>query len=220
MTLEEAKEKCKILEQLNLDIWNAVRSSTKAELRSMFRDCWQNIASNGYKIRRYKEFDSNLGYKVPRFKVCEDHTKDIVDIVDNRGEGNHHGDCTTRCISFCTGVDYTTIQKEQMANARAYNSYGVTWRTEKIWSKSLTSRGFYKIALPKKMTGKVFLRKMTSHSIDGMIAAKSAHHIAAIDMNNRKILDTWNSAGCRIQTIYVPENKKYEWMNIINKVFK
>ena len=70
------------------------------------------------------------------------------------------------------------------------------------------------------MTGKVFLRKMTSHRIDGMIAAKSAHHIAAIDMNNRKILDTWNSAGCRIQTIYVPENKKHEWMNIINKLFK
>ena len=117
MTIEEAKEKCKILEELNLaknaadqlsklnlDIWNAVRSSTKVELRLMFRECWQSIASNGYKIRRYKEFDFNLGYKVPRFRICEDHTKDIVDIVDNRDEGNHHGDCTTRCISFCTGI--------------------------------------------------------------------------------------------------------------------
>ena len=111
MTLEEAKEKCKMLETLNLDIWNAERSSTKAELRSMFIDCWKSIASSGYRILRYKELDPKLGYKVPKFKIREDKSEDIVEIIDNRGKGNHHGDCTTRAISFCTGVDYETIQK-------------------------------------------------------------------------------------------------------------
>ena len=223
MTLEEAKEKCKMLETLNLDIWNAERSSTKAELRSMFRDCWKSIVSSGYRILRYKELDKKLGYKVPKFKIREDKSEDIVEIIDNRGKGNHHGDCTTRAISFCTGVDYETIQKEQFANvAKAKASYWgarLSWRCHKVWSKSLLERGFCELQLPRKVSAKVFIRQFKDSGInEGVIAAKSAHHLAAIDMKSKKILDTWNSAGCRIKSIFIPTAQKSVWMAKLNAI--
>ena len=223
MTLEEAKEKCKMLEELNLDIWNAERSSAKAELCSMFRDCWKSIASNGYRILRYKELDPKLGYKVPKFKIREDKSEDIVEIIDNRGKGNHHGDCTTRAISFCTGVDYETIQKEQFSNvAKAKASYRgarLTWRCRKVWRKSLLERGFCELQLPRRVSAKVFIRLFKDSGInEGVIAAKSARHLAAIDMKSKKILDMWNSAGCRIMSIFVPTAQKSVWMTKLNAI--
>lgn len=222
MTLEEAKAKCKILEELNLDIWNTTKSSEKEELRSKFRSCWQSISAGGYRIRRYKELDPSLGYRVPRFRIQNNNGKDLVSIVDNRGEGNHHGDCTTRCISFCTGVDYTTIQKEQFANvAKTKAAYfeRLTWRSPKVWSKSLTSRGFCELHLPRKVSAKVFIRLFKDSGIDdGIIAAMSSYHVAAIDMKQKKILDTWDSSGCRIKSIFVPETQKEMWTKKMNAI--
>lgn len=216
MTLEEAKEKCKMLEELSLGIWNADKPNTKAELRSMFCDCYKSIVSDGYKVLPYKELDPKLGYKVPKFKVREDNSKDMVKIIDNRGNGYHKGDCTTRCISFCTGVDYETIQKEQFENARLY---GNRWRTISVWSKSLTSRGFCEIVLPKHVSRKVFLRKFEKSGIDeGIIATQSSGHLAAIDMKTKKILDLFNSAGGRIKRIYVPGTMKDIWTKKINAI--
>ena len=222
MTIDEAKRKCKTLEKLNLDLWDSKSSMQKNKIRESFRSCWMAIQSNGFKIIRGKEFDATRGYRVPTFRVREDKNQDIISIVDNRDpNGYHKGDCTTRAISFCTGVDYMTIQKEQFANAKAYNGYGVTWRTPKIWSKSLTSRGFCEIEMPKNTSGKVFLRKLakTSKVSNSIIAAKSAHHIAAIDMSKMKILDMWNSAGCRIKSIFVPVAEKEAWTKKLNAVF-
>lgn len=222
MTIEEAKEKCKALEKINLDIWNTSRPDERARLRSMFRDYWQSISSSGYKILRRKVLDSSLGYRVPQYRVREDGTCNMVSIIDNRGEGNHHGDCTTRCISFCTGVDYTTIQKEQFANlAKAKETYygHLSWRSQRVWEKSLTTRGFTEVVLPRHVTAKVFLRKFKDCGIDeGIIAARSSHHIAAIDMKSKKILDIWNSAGCRLISIFVPVWQKKEWMRKIRDV--
>ena len=75
--------------------------------------------------------------------------------------------------------------------------------------------------MPKNTSGKVFLRKLakTSKVSDSIIAAKSAHHIAAIDMSKMKILDVWNSAGCRIKSIFVPVAEKEAWTKKLNAVF-
>ena len=222
MTLNDAKNAADQLSKINLDIWNASNANDKERLRSTFRSIYRDVIKAGFKVMHRKVFDGKYGYKVPKFKIREDKSEDLVSIVDNRDpNGYHKGDCTTRCISFCTGIDYLTIQREQFANAKSYNSYGVTWRSPRIWSMSLTSRGFCKIALPKHMSGKVFLRKFSNCGIDnGIIAAESAHHIAAIDMKAKKILDTWNSAGCRIRSIYVPIFQKDIWENTINSVLK
>ena len=223
MTTEEAQEKCKILAELNLDYWYAQTSSNKHEIKSMFKSCWKSIQNAGFKILKYKEMDNSLGIMVPKFKVREDRSEDYVSIVDNRAEGgNHKGDCTTRCISFCTGVDYLTIQKEQFANlakAKAGWNYGLTWRSPKIWTQSLFTRGFCELVLPRKVSRKVFLRMFKDSGIDhGIIATKSSGHVAAIDMKTKKILDTWNSAGGRIISIFVPVADKQMWVNKINSI--
>ena len=222
MTATEATEKCRILEKLNLDIWHAASSNEKNSLKDQFRSTWHSIVESGFKVIRGKQYDPVLGYRVPKFKIRNDNTAGLVDIIDNRGSGNHHGDCTTRCISFCTGVDYETIQKEQFANlAKAKESYygRLSWRSQRVWEKSLTTRGFTEVVLPRHVTAKVFLRKFKDCGIDeGIIAARSSHHIAAIDMKSKKILDLWNSAGCRLISIFVPVWQKKEWMRKIRDV--
>lgn len=217
MTLDEAKAKAKFLDKLNLDIWNTLDRTEKENLRQKFKRYWNEITSNGFKILRRKEYNLELGYKVPVYKIREDKSEQYVSIIDNRSaNGYHKGDCTTRCISFCTGVDYDTIQREQFANARNHGGYGITWRTPVIWSQSLTSRGYVKITLPYHISGKRFLRNIKDCEInEGIIAALSANHLAAIDMKNKKILDTWNSAGCRIRSIYVPVIQQAKWEKIV-----
>ena len=218
MTTAEANEKCKLLAKLNLDIWRTPSMYDKSKLRIEFKNTWKEIASNGFKILSSKKFDSTLGYKVPFFKIRDDGSESLVSIIDNRtANGYHIGDCTTRCISFCTGVPYDVIQKEQFANA--HGPY--TWRNTAIYSKSLLSRGFCKLTLPKHVSAKVFLRKFSNCGIDdGIIAAESAHHVAAIDMKTKKILDTWNSAGCRIKSIFVPAAQKFVWMAKLNAILR
>lgn len=222
MTLNEAITLADDLATINLKIWDAKSTYEKNELRSKFRDCYRSIVSNGYRIRRSREFDSSRGYRVPKYKICKQTTNDCVNIVDNRSEnGNHHGDCTTRCISFCTGEDYLTIQREQMANAAKANAIGkhYTWRNIEIWSKSLTTRGFCQLILPRKVTRRIFLKMFNNCGIDsGIIATKSSGHLAAIDMKTKKILDTWNSAGGRIQSIFVPVDQKYAWTVKLNSI--
>ena len=222
MTAVEATEKCRILEKINLDIWHVASSNEKNRLKDQFRSIWHSIVESGFKVIRGKKYDPIRGYRVPEFKIRNDNTAGLVDIIDNRGNGNHHGDCTTRCISFCTGVDYETIQKEQFANlAKAKESYygRLSWRSQRVWEKSLTTRGFTEVVLPKHVTAKVFLRKFKNCGIDeGIIAARSSRHIAAIDMKSKKILDLWNSAGCRLISIFVPVWQKKEWMRKLNAV--
>lgn len=223
MTLEEAQEKCKILNELNLDYWYASTPAKKREIKSMFKDCSTSIRNAGFKVLKYKELDPSLGIKVPKYKVRVDKSEECVSIIDNRAEGgNHHGDCTTRCISFCTGVDYLTIQKEQFANlakAKAGWNYGVSWRSPSIWTQSLLTRGFCELILPRHVSRKVFLRMFKDSGINsGIIATRSSGHVAAIDMKTKKILDTWNSAGGRITSIFVPVADKYTWINKINAI--
>ena len=220
MTIDEAKNAANELTKINLSIWKVHDPIAKNNLANEFRSLWKEITMSGYKIVRRRIFNSFLGFKVPDYKIREDHSEQCVSIVDNRSkDGYHKGDCTTRCISFCTGVDYDTIQREQFAYAKQYNAYGVTWRTPKIWSRSLTSRGYCHIGLPRRITGKVFLRLFKDCGIDeGRIAALSSHHVAAIDMKEKKILDIWNSAGCRIQSLFVPVAQKELWQNKIRAI--
>ena len=221
MTLDEAKAKADLLSKLNIELWDTFDPSRREEIRTQFKSTWNAITMWGFKILKGKKYDPTRGYHIPTFRIREDHSEECVCINDNRAPGGYHkGDCTTRAISFCTGIDYMTIQREQFARAKAYNAYGVTWRTPKIWSQSLTTRGYCELELPRHVTGKVFLRKLKDYGIDdGIIAAKSSHHIAAIDMRTKKILDTWNSAGCRIKTVFVPVSQKYVWMKALKELF-
>ena len=110
------------------------------------------------------------------------------------------------------------IRAEQMKNAR--ETYGLTWKHDVVWSKSLLSRGFAKIVLDRKHIARSTFIKLakTLPIFAGKIATVSSDHIAAIDMASRKVLDTWNSSGGRIKNIYVPVSQKevyYNWLKQI-----
>lgn len=216
MTVDEAKEKAELIGKLNFDMWHAATSYDRDQIREKIHVIWKDVMNAGFKIMKCRAYDIN-GYRIPKFKIREDGSEKYVSIVDNRGNGYNIGDCTTRCISFCTGVDYETIQKEQFANAKKHNG---CWRTASIWSMSLTSRGFCNIVLPKHVSRKVFLKMLENKGIDeGIIATRSSGHLAAIDMKTKKILDMFNSAGGRIKDIYVPVAMKDIWTKTLNEVF-
>ena len=223
MTVQEAQDKANILAQINLTIWSTSDKQELNSLRSKFKSIWQEIQSNGFKIRHKKELDPARGYRVPKFWVKYDGSKEFLSIVDNSDKrGNNKGDCTTRCICFCTGEDYLTIQKEQMANvARTKAGWNerLTWRSPKVWKQSLFNRGFCEIILPRRVSRKVFLKLFKDSGIDdGIIATRSSGHVAAIDMKSKKILDTWDSSGGRIRSILVPIVKKDMWTHKVNAI--
>ena len=219
MTFEEAKESAKKLSKLVLQSWNAIDSNSSRKAKDEFRKVATDIIRNGYDIKRIKIFDPNLMRYAYDFKITNSNAKDYVDIIDNRGKNQKSGDCTTRCISFCTGIDYDTIIEEQFKNAKAYNSHGITWRHYPIWSKSFASRGFVELTLPRHVTGKTFIRLFKNAGIDdGIIGAKSAYHIAAINMKTKKIQDIWNSSNCRLKTIFVPKSMKDLWTKKLNAI--
>lgn len=216
MTVDEAKEKAELIGKLNFDMWHAATSYDRNQIREKIHVIWKDVMNAGFKIMKCRAYDNN-GHRIPKFKIREDGSEKYVSIVDNRGNGYNIGDCTTRCISFCTGVDYETIQKEQFANAKKHNG---CWRTASIWSMSLTSRGFCNIVLPKHVSRKVFLKRLENKGIDeGIIATRSSGHLAAIDMKTKKILDMFNSTGGRIKDIYVPVAMKDIWTKTLNEVF-
>ena len=219
MTFEEAKENAKKLSELTLQTLNAPDSNSSKKIKDEFRKVAMDIIKNGFNIKRIKIFDPNLRCYIYNFKITNSNAKDYVDIIDNRGKNKKPGDCTTRCISFCTGIDYDTIMQEQFKNAKAYNSRGITWRHHPIWSKSFASHGFVELTLPRHITGKTFIRIFKNAGIDdGIIGAKSAYHIAAINMKTKKIQDLWDSSNCRLKTIFVPKSMKDLWTKKLNAI--
>ena len=213
MTIDEAKSICSELTQLNLAIWRAPSSSEKDSLRQKFRSKYRSVIEAGFKIRRWHDAGN------PMFTPRTSRHADMMCMATNKPNDLHvKGDCTTRAISFCTGVDYTVIREEQLSNAKG--TYW-TWRHDSVWSKSLLSRGFVKIVLDHKHIARSTFIKLakTLPVFTGKIATVSSGHIAAIDMASRKVLDTWNSSGGRILYIYVPASQKevyYRWLKSID----
>ena len=215
MTIDEAKEICKKLTQINLSIWNAWSTIEKDKLRADFKSECRKLHDAGYKLRRWRQDGK------PMFAPKVERHAEAVLIESNRPDGvNVKNDCTTRCLSFCTGVDYSTIKAEQLKNAREHGRGFYTWRHDRIWERSLMSRGFVKLVLDRRHVSRAtFLKLAESLPVhDGKIATVSSSHVAAVDMSARKILDTWNSSGGRVKSIYVPEAQKdvyYRWLKAV-----
>lgn len=201
MTIDEAKDICKKLTSLNLAIWSS-SGVEKEKLRSEFKACYKEVIGAGFKVRRWRK-DGD-----PMFTPhIERHKEDVCMVENNSGIKR---DCTTRCISLCTGVPYDLIRAEQLRNAASSDESWATWRHRVVWAKSLESRGFTRIDLNKRHVSRAtFLRLSRSLPLhEGVIATCSSGHIAAVDMASRKVLDTWNSSGGRIKYIYVPSSQK------------
>ena len=60
MTIDEATEKCKILEKLNLDLWDAPTSFEKQKIRDEFKKIANELTSNGIRCRKWLSFGTAL----------------------------------------------------------------------------------------------------------------------------------------------------------------
>lgn len=201
MTIDEATEKCNTLADINFKIWWASPSEKKI-LRQKYSDLWNEVIAAGFKIKHGKKFDDVRGCTVPWHKPIVNKNANMTAIVDNRSPAGAqiHGDCTTRCISFCTGENYDDVKAEQLKTA-----INGKWRRMSNWSKLLLKRGFSRIDLKRRITRKTFIKAMaTSHINTGIVAARSSGHVAAIDLAKKQVLDLWDSSGGRITTLFVP----------------
>lgn len=205
MNISEANNLSKTLTDLNIKFWNAGSSDEKEHLRNQFSSLYANILQNGFKITRSKRFDPSYNRRIPLFKIKIDSSKKFISYCKPK----FSRDCTTRCISACTGIDYDTVRSEQLERA---DDYGMNWRMPQVWSKSLTTRDFDIIHMPKKITRKTFIKLFGDDIESGIIATHSSKHIAAIDMAKRKIIDTFDSSNGRIDYIYVHKSQ-YDKVN-------
>lgn len=208
MTLDEAKSNASKLTDLNVKYWDAANYTEKTRFKNEFSKLYDTIKSNGFKIRRVKEFDWTYNRRVPHFKIREDKNSKFISYENNRPQNlKIKNDCTTRCISYCTGIDYMQIRNEQLVNAV---KHAATWRTNYVWAISLEKRGFKAIHLNKRMSRKTFIKTFGNVITNGIIATHSSGHIAAIDMSKKKVIDTWDSTGGRIDFIYVHASQYYD----------
>lgn len=220
MTIEEAAKKADQLTRLNAEYWNAHALESRERIRREFREISISISRAGFKVVKHCVSRS----LPPTFSVKINDAQKFVEFMDNSDGNKHPGDCTTRCISFCTGVPYAEIRKEQLKfQARKRLTPGcswMSWRTEAVWSQCLTKRGWKKIALAKPITRKRFAHAFANipgiHG--GRVATHSSGHLAAFDMDKMKILDVWNSSNGRIKDFYVPGDKFEAWKNAVDAV--
>ena len=75
-----------------------------------------------------------------------------------------------------------------------------------------------KIKLPRRISRSVFIRMFKHAFQSGIIATLSSGHIAAIDMAQGKVLDTWDSTGGRIYKIFVPDGQYLAWYQTVNRI--
>ena len=213
MTLDEAKKIGERLNALNLDFWFNHEYDDKEFIQREFRELSKSIVSNGFKMKFKKTYSEKHKCMIKEIYIAENRHKDAISIVDNRSAlAKYKGDCTTRCICFCTGREYDDVQKEQFRRAtRCYS-----WKNIHIWKQLLIDKGYIEIDLPRKISRAVFLRTFKDSGLDeGIIATVSSGHVAAIDMAQKKVLDTWDSSGGRIYKIFVPSNAD-AWKRKIN----
>lgn len=196
MTIDEANELAKTLVDINKRIWYAGKHE-KAILRDEFKSVAKRIINEGFEIKKHcTANDISFKAVLPRHADC-------FEYKNNRP--NHRtvkGDCTTRTICSMVSLSYDDIMEEQHRNAKLFNG---KWNMIRIWSMSLTTRGYVCLRFKKRISRATFLTKYGNTIDHGIIATVSSGHVAAINMHTKKILDTWNSSGGRIRQIYVPE---------------
>ena len=205
MEISEATSICNQLSSINIAFWNAPSKDDKLALKSKFAELCKKVEDAGYRISRRK--DHEFGQLKPIFipfkkkHACYEH-------VDVRPNGvTSKNDCTTRCLAYCLGLDYSILGKNQRKIALDEHGSPRYWNYECVWGKIFRQYGWCKIQLPRKMA-RFNLAKLTL-DLDFPIATHSSHHVAA--MLKGKVIDTWDSQGGRVDFVYVPSAKAEEF---------
>jgi hypothetical protein len=218
MTLDEAKNYADQLTMLCAKYNDAHRSGQLNE-KIFYGDKFEYISGlikkAGFKLRRRYAYNGIYDRKVYNYSIGKDTTA-MFESSNNRDPSlTINNDCTTRCIVHCTGEDYMKIRNEQFSNS---SITGCAWNNINTWSKSLTSRGYKRYDMPRYITRATFIKKCGKYIKTGIIATRSSGHLAAIDMAKGKVLDTWNSTGGRIKTMFIHESQYDTVVNAINRI--
>lgn len=208
MELSEATSICNQLSSINIDIWHAYSQNDKLALKSKFVELYKKVENAGYNITRRKVYEfGKFGQPTPTFiphkkkHSCYEH----VDVRPNGVVAKR--DCTTRCLTYCLGLDYDVVGKNQRRMALDEHGSIGYWNYECVWGKIFRQYGWCKVELPRKIA-RFNLAKLTS-DLDFPIATHSSHHVAA--MMKGKVIDTWDSQGGRVDFVYVPSAKVEEF---------
>lgn len=92
------------------------------------------------------------------------------------------GDCTTRCISYCLGIDYLQVRNEQHLWA---DSARDTWNGYDFWDTMLRKRGWRRVYLPKPITR--WRVAVAVKSVANPIATSSRAHVCPV--HKGKVID-------------------------------
>ena len=216
MTLDEANGLAERLVSINIKIWHTSDRFQKKVLKNDFRSIYASIVAAGFKIRSGKEWSNEYGFIVPFFKVSCNRHKDCIEIIDNRSSNAKYvGDCSTRTLCFCTNMPYDDMQQYQF---KLSHVLGCSWKNTRVIEKILKDYGYTSLRLPRRISRSVFIRMFKHAFQSGIIATLSSGHIAAIDMAQGKVLDTWDSTGGRIYKIFVPDGQYLAWYQTVNRI--
>jgi hypothetical protein len=122
--------------------------------------------------------------------------KDCWKPFDNSPKGGNK-DCTTRCISYCLGVEYKAILSEQRRITRNTNE---DYRLSSIWDLPLVRRGWFDVSLNRKMRRHEVAARLST--LKHPVATLSAGHVCPVHrgyvMDNIESQNQWvHGVVCR-----------------------
>lgn len=121
------------------------------------------------------------------------------------------GDCTTRAISFCTGMEYGDVRRAQDEMSVVMTNTASNWNVDKVWTRILTESGWSIL-----MLGKNARRGTLAKMVGGCTCVTHSNgHVAAVFDGG--VYDSWPSASEVVDWIVVPSAEKKRVMKNLAK---
>lgn len=113
------------------------------------------------------------------------------------------GDCSTRALVSCIGIDYNTALDLQVQEAKK-SYYDITSR--QVMEKVLEKFGYYKMKQPRKLdntkyTVKEMDRVLSSRNLQNGVIVNVAYHYVTLRDSN--YIDIWDSGNKCVGNYYV-----------------
>jgi C1A family cysteine protease len=113
------------------------------------------------------------------------------------------GDCSTRALVSCIGIDYNTALDLQVQEAKK-SYYDITSR--QVMEKVIEKFGYYKMKQPRKLDNTKYMVKEMDRVVsksdlqNGVIVNVARHYVALKDTN---YIDIWNSGHKCVGNYYI-----------------
>ena len=180
----------------------------KAKWSDEFRLNALEIKMSGFKLAKKKGYENGIFQVIWRLrgesgKSWKSFGKWVEFSPVHTYKANGKCQCTTRCLFFCMeeAFSYDSIRREQERLAEVHHT---KWNCEKAWGKFLTTHGFVKIELNKKIRRDRLAQRLKD--IDARMCVHSSHHVSAIYKGD--VYDSWDSRRGFADSLYVRKEHK------------